>query len=128
MAGTFVIWILNMERLIPIKNLWFIFLYAWRRLEEGKAIDVGEVDSPELADLFAKVLIGGLKHIFRRGIDRGYIPITEDLSVLRGRIRVYESMQQSIRRSPIRPVSATRTRCKTDERLQNPKASTAGER
>ena len=35
-----------MERLIPIKNLWFIFLYAWRRLEEGKVIDVGEVDSP----------------------------------------------------------------------------------
>jgi 5-methylcytosine-specific restriction enzyme subunit McrC len=100
MAGTFVIWILTMERLIPIQNLWFIFLYAWRRLEEGKVIDVGEVDSPELADLFAKVLIGGLKHIFRRGIDRGYIPITEDLSVLRGRIRVYESMRQSIQRSP----------------------------
>jgi 5-methylcytosine-specific restriction enzyme subunit McrC len=89
-----------MERLIPIQNLYFIFCYAWKRLEESKIVDVGEVKSPELADLFAKVLVGGLKHIIRRGIDRGYIPITEDLSVLRGRVRVYESMQQFVRRSP----------------------------
>jgi 5-methylcytosine-specific restriction enzyme subunit McrC len=98
-AGTSVVGLLNMDYPIPIQNLYFIFCYAWKRLEESKIIDVGEVDSPELADLFAKVLIGGIEHLIRRGIDRGYIPATEALSTLRGRIDVYESMKHSVRRS-----------------------------
>ena len=89
-----------MEPVIPIQNLYFIFCYAWKKLEESKAVEVGAVDSPELADLFAKVLISGLEHIIRRGIDRGYLPIREELYTLRGRINVYDSMKQSVRRSP----------------------------
>lgn len=57
-------------------------------------------DSPELADLFAKVLIGGLKHLIRRGVDRGYVPVEEELPVLRGRVNFQGSMQLMLRRSP----------------------------
>jgi 5-methylcytosine-specific restriction enzyme subunit McrC len=89
-----------MEHAIPIQNLYFIFCYAWKRLEESKVIDVGGVDSPELFDLFATVLIAGIKHLMRRILDRGYIPFTEQLSTLRGRVQVYESMKLSLRRSP----------------------------
>jgi 5-methylcytosine-specific restriction enzyme subunit McrC len=89
-----------MENPIPIQNLYFIFCYAWRRLEESKIVDVEEVSSPELVDLFAKVLIGGMRHLIRRGIDRGYIPVTEDLSTIRGRIYISESMKQSVSRTP----------------------------
>jgi 5-methylcytosine-specific restriction enzyme subunit McrC len=85
---------------IPIQNLYYLFCYAWNRFEEGEAIDVGGVDSPELADLFAKVLIGGLKHLMRRGIDRGYIPIDEELSILRGRVNFQGSLQLTLRRKP----------------------------
>ena len=89
-----------MEYVIPIQNLYFIFCYAWRRLEESKIVDVGGVTSPELVDLFAKVMIGGIKHLIRRGIDRGYIPITEELSTVRGRIHVYESIKPAIHKRP----------------------------
>lgn len=89
-----------MELQIPIQNLYYLFCYAWNRLEEGEAVDVGGVDSPELADLFAKVLIGGLKHLIRRGIDRGYLPIEEELSMLRGRVNIQGSMQLTLRRTP----------------------------
>jgi 5-methylcytosine-specific restriction enzyme subunit McrC len=51
-------------------------------------------------DLFAKVMIGGIKHLIRRGIDRGYIPITEELSTVRGRIHVYESIKPAIHKRP----------------------------
>ncbi len=97
-----------MEPRIPIQNLYYLFCYAWNRLEEGEVVDVGGVDSPELADLFAKVLVGGLKRLLRRGVDRGYVPIEEDLPVLRGRVNFQESMQLMLRGSP-------RLSCEFDE-------------
>jgi 5-methylcytosine-specific restriction enzyme subunit McrC len=89
-----------MQHAIPIHNLYFIFCYAWKRLEESRVVDVGGVDSPELADLFAKVLSGGIKHLIRRGLDRGYLLVMEDLSTLRGRVQVGESMKRLVRRTP----------------------------
>ena len=89
-----------LEPRIPIQNLYYLFCYAWNRLEEGDVVDVGGVDSPELADLFAKVLASGLRHLIRRGINRGYVPVDEELSVLRGRVNFQDSMQLMIRRAP----------------------------
>jgi 5-methylcytosine-specific restriction enzyme subunit McrC len=100
LAGTPIGWDLIVEFRIPIQNLYYLFCYAWNRLEESEAIDVGGTDSPELADLFAKVLIGGLKHLIRRGIDRGYVPVEEELSILRGRVNFQGSMQRTLRRNP----------------------------
>jgi 5-methylcytosine-specific restriction enzyme subunit McrC len=101
-----------MEYAIPIQNIYFIFCYAWRRLEESKVVDVGGVNSPELVDLFAKVLVGGVKHLIRRGIDRGYIPITEELSTVRGRVNLSECMKRAIRKAP-------RLACEFDELSHN---------
>lgn len=89
-----------MEPRIPIQNLYYLFCYAWNRLEEGDVVDVAGVDSPELVDLFAKVLSGGLKHLLRRGVDRGYLPVEQELSLLRGRINFEGSMQFKLRREP----------------------------
>lgn len=85
---------------IPIQNLYFIFCYAWNRIEEGQAVAVGGTASPEIADLFATVLINGTKHLLRRGIDRGYVLRQEDLSRLRGRIQLTQSFDQISRRTP----------------------------
>ena len=81
-----------MPGLIPIQNLYYLFCYAWDRLEEGDVINVGGVESPELVDLFAKVLTGGVRHLMRRGIDRQYTERDEPLSTVRGRIDVTKSM------------------------------------
>ncbi len=97
-----------MEPRIPIQNLYYLFCYAWNRLEEGEVVDVAGVESPELADLFAKVLASGVKHLIRRGIDRGYVPVDEELSILRGRVNFQGSMQLFLRRAP-------RLRCEYDE-------------
>ena len=84
---------------IPIQNLYYLFLYAWNRLEEGEAVEVGGTESPELADLFAKVLTGGVKHLVRRGLYRGYVPMQKETGVLRGRINIPGSMHLIARRA-----------------------------
>ena len=50
-----------MPRPIPIRNVYYLFLYAWDRFREGRAIEMGATGGPEVLDLFAKVLIKGVR-------------------------------------------------------------------
>ena len=77
---------------IPIQNLYYLFCYAWNRMKEGGVIDVGGVERPDPVDLFAKVLVDGTRHLLRLGIERSYQPTKEELSALRGRIGLHESI------------------------------------
>lgn len=83
-----------MSTSIPIRNIYFLLCYAWNRLEEGDIADVSGVTSSELADLFASVLISGVRHLLRRGLGRGYERFEEDLASLRGRVMVTESSRR----------------------------------
>lgn len=89
-----------MDQLIPVQNLYYLFCYAWNRLEEGRVVDVGGVESPRLVDLFAKVLVGGICHLIRRGLDRGYLSVAEEVGSLRGRILIQKSISMLARRTP----------------------------
>jgi 5-methylcytosine-specific restriction enzyme subunit McrC len=74
---------------IPIKNLYYLFLYAWARFP-GKAPieEVGIDESPDVPNLFAKLLSAGTRRVFRRGLDRGYKTFTHELVGPRGRLRL----------------------------------------
>ena len=97
-----------MSQHIPIQNIYYLFCYAWDRFEESKVVDVGGVDSPELVDLLAIVLSSGLKRLIRMGIDRGYVVVKEDSSVLRGRVNINQSMRLKFQR-------ALKLHCEFDE-------------
>jgi 5-methylcytosine-specific restriction enzyme subunit McrC len=73
---------------IPIQNLYYLLCYAWNHLEEGALVDVSRVESTELVDLFATILVKGLDHISRRGLKRGYAPHEDEIRGVRGRIDV----------------------------------------
>lgn len=81
---------------IPIQNIYYLLCYAWNKLEEGKIVDVASLDKTNLMDLFAKVLINGLNHLIRRGIDRGYMTFSEDTRCLRGRICFAPSLKRNL--------------------------------
>jgi 5-methylcytosine-specific restriction enzyme subunit McrC len=73
---------------IPIKNIYYLLAYAWNRLPESEIVDVSTVDSHELADLFAAVLVNGIHHLLRRGLDQSYLAKQEELAGIRGRINI----------------------------------------
>lgn len=93
---------------IPIQNVYYLLCYAWDHWEEGQAVDVSGVESPELADLFATVLVRGTRHLLRRGLDRGYVAVSEDTSRLRGRIDFGTSVKRTL-------LHAARAHCHYDE-------------
>ena len=72
---------------IPIQNIYFLLCYAWDKLEERDLVDVDPLESTELVDLFARVLISGTNHLLKRGFDRNYVPHEEQTGRLKGKIR-----------------------------------------
>jgi 5-methylcytosine-specific restriction enzyme subunit McrC len=78
---------------IPIQNIYFLLCYAWDKLDEREVVGVDPISSTTLADLFARVLINGTKHVLKRGFDRGYVSHHEQTSRLRGRINFHESIR-----------------------------------
>ena len=81
--------------MIPIRNLYYLFLYAWNQFTEGNRVDVGKDSSPDLPNLLAKVLIKGVQRQFRRGLDRRYVEQVDELAGPRGKFLFPETIKQS---------------------------------
>ena len=79
---------------IPIQNIYFLLCYAWNRLEQKEAVEIANVDCETLRDLFARVLTSGIEVLHKRGLHREYLAFQEDLSRLRGRIRLGDSIKR----------------------------------
>jgi 5-methylcytosine-specific restriction enzyme subunit McrC len=81
---------------IPIQNIYYLLCYAWNRLEERDIVDVSGIDSTSIVDLFAKVLIGGISHLIKRGFDRGYLDLIEDTRCLKGKILFNPTLKRNL--------------------------------
>ncbi|MDQ7797866.1 MAG: 5-methylcytosine-specific restriction endonuclease system specificity protein McrC [Candidatus Edwardsbacteria bacterium] len=79
---------------IPIENIYYLLCYAFNKLEEGNLVDLDAKDEWKLQDLFASVLVSGVRYLLRRGIDRGYIPEESEGRVLKGRLQISECIKK----------------------------------
>ncbi len=71
---------------IPVQNIYYLLCYAWNKLDESEIVDVNKIESTKLVNLFAKVLINGITHLLKRGIDKNYILCSQEISTIRGKI------------------------------------------
>ena len=87
-----------MDRKIPIGNIYYLLCYAWSHAEERDVVRLEELDRLErVHDLLGKVLAEGTFRLIRRGIDRDYREVREDLAGIRGKIAVGETAKRSLR-------------------------------
>jgi len=87
-----------MHSVIPIRNIYFLLCYAWNRLQEGELVDVSADSSTELADLFARVLLAGVRHLLRRGLEQGYELRSAELTGIRGRPDLLQTARRFLER------------------------------
>ncbi len=73
---------------IPVRNIYYLLLYAWGHFSGGGVRDVGVDQSPDLPNLLGKVLNDGTHRLLRRGLDRGYVEVTEETRSPRGKLRL----------------------------------------
>lgn len=93
---------------IPIQNIYYLLIYAWNQLAEGELVDVSGIDSTELVDLYGSVLLSGLRHVTRRGLDQTYLLVSEDMAGIRGRVNMGETARRLL-------IHHGRAHCEFDE-------------
>lgn len=81
---------------IPIQNIYFLLVYAWNKLEEGDIVNIEGIETTELCDLFAKVLIGGTSRLLKMGLDRGYLLQSQELAGVKGKIDFSLSVKRNL--------------------------------
>ncbi len=83
---------------IPIANIYYLLCYAWRHVEESDVVRVDELEElGRVHDLLGKVLAEGTFRLIRRGIDRGYRDVHENLAGIRGKIVMGETVKRALR-------------------------------
>ena len=83
---------------IPILNVYYLLCYAWGRVQERDTKRLASLENVStVQDLLGKVLAHGVNHLFRRGIDRGYVERREDLAGIRGKLAVSETAKRALR-------------------------------
>ena len=71
---------------IPVRNLYYLLLYAWDCLPSKGVQKVGIDESPDLPNLLSNALNQGARQLLRRGLDRGYVEVTEEMRRPRGKL------------------------------------------
>jgi 5-methylcytosine-specific restriction enzyme subunit McrC len=81
---------------IPVQNIYYLLCYAWDRLDEGRLLDVRTEDLNQIHDLLARVLGNGVRHLLRKGLDRGYVARSEVRSRITGKVGFSESIRRML--------------------------------
>ena len=71
---------------IPVKNIYIMFLYAWRKHLEGTIVNIDAEEHTDLQNLSAKILNNGLNHLFKRGLTRDYRSKSDEIKSVKGKI------------------------------------------
>ncbi len=81
---------------IPIQNIYYLLCYAWNKLDESEVVDVNEIDSTELIDLFAKILLNSCSRLLKQGLDRYYIEQEDVIMGIKGRFNFSATIKQNV--------------------------------
>ena len=81
---------------IPIQNIYYLLCYAWDKLEEGKKINISQSDYQNAIELYSRVFINGLKHLFKRGLEHNYNDVSREYVGIKGKIDFNSSLNKNL--------------------------------
>ncbi|MCR4752021.1 MAG: 5-methylcytosine-specific restriction endonuclease system specificity protein McrC [Eubacterium sp.] len=88
--------------MIRIQNIYYMLAYAFQVLNEQGYRNIATEDFDNTAELCAAILVRGVSTQIKRGLGKEYIPRTEVLSSLRGKIDINESIKtQALQRKQL---------------------------
>jgi len=86
---------------IPIQNIYYLLCYAWDKLEERDIVSVNPTDQANIIDLFSRVLVSGISHLCKKGLDRGYVFHSEETARIRGKINFTATLKRNYFSQPV---------------------------
>jgi 5-methylcytosine-specific restriction enzyme subunit McrC len=80
--------------MVKVGNIYYMLAYAFFSLNAGGISYAGNEDFDNLHELFAEIIIRGMRKQLKRGLPRQYRSQREELSNLRGKIDIRTSIRQ----------------------------------
>lgn len=81
--------------MIKVKNIYYMLAYAYQTLNESGFKSIRTEEFKNLHDLLAAILIRGVTHQLKRGLQKDYLVHIEATGNLRGKIDVTNSIKQN---------------------------------
>jgi len=78
---------------IKIQNIYYMLAYAFQVLKNDAYEKLGSEDFENTADLLSAILAKGISIQVKRGLGKEYIPLSEPLTTLRGKIDIAQSIK-----------------------------------
>lgn len=78
---------------ILVKNIYYMLCYAFRNLESVAEVSSNAEKFNNIQDLFSIILYKGISHQLKRGLNREYEEKQEQLSTVRGKININETIK-----------------------------------
>lgn len=78
---------------INIQNIYYMLAYAFSVLKQDGYEKLASEEFDHTADLLSAILSKGISIQVKRGLGKEYIPVTEPLSTLRGKIDIAQSIK-----------------------------------
>ena len=82
--------------MIPIQNIYYMLSYAFRALRGDGYRRMAAESFHNSAELCAAILCRGVSAQLKRGFQREYIPFTESLTAVRGKIDITGSLKSNL--------------------------------
>lgn len=79
--------------MIPVQNVYYMLAYAFQVLNEQGYKNIATEPFNNVAELCAAILTKGISVQLKRGLGQEYIPETDALSKIRGKIDISESIK-----------------------------------
>lgn len=79
--------------MIPVQNIYYMLSYAFQALQAQNYKDLATEKFHNTAELCAAILDKGISVQLKRGLGRDYLPKSESLSTLQGRLNISESIK-----------------------------------
>lgn len=79
--------------MIPIRNIYYMLSYAFKALNEKGYQKLASENFQDAGELYAAILIQGIKYQLKRGFDHAYVEKSEISSVVRGKINLSDTLK-----------------------------------
>lgn len=78
---------------ILIKNVYYMLSYAFQYLKQSQYQNLQPEDFENIYELLSEILIRGITQQLKQGLYREYIPVSDDIPTVRGRISIDNSIK-----------------------------------
>ncbi len=87
---------MTVDKGIFIRNIYYMLSYAFQILKQEDYQNVAGEKFDKIHDLFAAILEKGVSRQLKQGLYREYVPMQENLSVMRGKLNMSSTIQLKV--------------------------------